>query len=60
MTIENVFLKGLSFDEALKARPDLLSLARQVEAQELTTRSIRGGYAPSLNASASLNDGMAA
>lgn len=43
-------------DEALKARHDLLSLARQVEAQELTTRSIRGGYAPSLNASASLNE----
>ncbi len=42
--------------EALKARPDLLSLARQVDAQELTTRSIKGGYAPSLNASASLSE----
>jgi outer membrane protein len=40
--------------EALKARPDLLSLSRQVEAQELTTNSIKGGYAPSLGASASL------
>jgi outer membrane protein len=34
----------------------LLSLARQIEAQELTTRSIKGGYAPSLGASASLNE----
>jgi len=42
---------------ALKARPDLLSLARQIEAQELTTKSIKGGYAPSLGVSASLSDG---
>jgi outer membrane protein len=40
--------------EALKARPDLLSLARQIDAQELTIRSIQGGYAPALNAGASL------
>ncbi len=40
--------------EAMNARPDLQSLARQIEAQELTTRSIRGGYAPSLGATASL------
>lgn len=41
-------------NDAIKARPDLQSLARQIEAQELTTRSIKGGYAPSLGASASL------
>jgi outer membrane protein len=41
---------------ALKARPDLLSLARQIDAQELTTKSIRGGYAPSLGVSTSLSD----
>jgi outer membrane protein len=42
---------------ALKARPDLMLLARQIEAQELTTRSIKGGYAPSLGVNASLSDG---
>lgn len=40
--------------EAMKARPDLQALARQIEAQELTTRSIKGAYAPSLGANASL------
>lgn len=40
--------------DAMSARPDLQSLARQIEAQELTTRSIRGAYAPSLGATASL------
>jgi outer membrane protein len=42
--------------EAVKARPDLLSLSHQVEAQELTTTSIKGGYAPSLGANASLTE----
>jgi outer membrane protein len=41
---------------ALKARPDLLSLARQIEAQELTMKSIKGGYAPSLSVSTSMSD----
>jgi outer membrane protein len=41
---------------ALKARPDLQSLARQIEAQELTTKSIKGGYAPSLGVSTSMSD----
>ena len=41
---------------ALKARPDLLALARQIDAQELTTGSIKGGYAPSLSASAGLTE----
>jgi outer membrane protein len=42
---------------ALKARPDLLALERQIEAQELTTKSIKGGYAPSLGVSTYLSDG---
>ena len=37
-------------------RPDLLALARQIDAQELTTGSIKGSYAPSLNASAGLSE----
>lgn len=41
---------------ALKARPDLLSLVRQIDAQELTTGSIKGSYAPSLSASAGLSE----
>ena len=41
---------------ALKARPDLQSLARQIDAQDLTTGSIKGSYAPSLNASAGLSE----
>ena len=44
---------------ALRARPDLLSLSRQIEAQELTLRSIKGGYAPSLGVSTSFSDGGA-
>ena len=42
---------------ALKARPDLLSLSRQIEAQEMTVRSIKGGYAPSLGVTTYLSDG---
>jgi outer membrane protein len=34
----------------------LLSLARQIEAQELTMKSIKGGYAPSLSVSTSMSD----
>jgi outer membrane protein len=45
---------------ALAARPDLLALARQLEAQELTTRSIKGGYAPALSASTGLSESGAA
>jgi outer membrane protein TolC len=37
----------------------LLSLARLIEAQELTTKSIKGGYAPSLGVSTSFSDGGA-
>jgi outer membrane protein len=41
---------------ALKARPDLLSLARQIDSQELTMKSIKGSYAPSLGFTAGLTD----
>ena len=41
---------------ALKARPDLQSLARQIEAQELSTKALKGGYAPSLNVSTGLTE----
>jgi len=41
---------------ALSARPDVMALARQIDAQELSTRSIRGGYAPSLSASAGVSE----
>jgi outer membrane protein len=42
--------------QAVSARPDLLSLARQVEAQELVTRSFKGAYAPALSANASASE----
>jgi outer membrane protein len=42
--------------QALKARPDLLALARQIDAQELLTKGLRGGYAPSLSATAGLTE----
>jgi outer membrane protein len=42
--------------EALKARPDLSAIARQIEAQELTTQSIKGGYAPALSANARVSE----
>jgi outer membrane protein len=38
--------------EALKARPDYAALQQQARAQELTVGAVRGGYAPSLGASA--------
>lgn len=41
---------------ALKARPDLQSLARQIEAQELSTNALKGGYAPSFNVSTGLTE----
>jgi outer membrane protein len=42
--------------EALKARPDLAALGRQIEAQELIAKSIRGAYAPTLTANAALSE----
>jgi outer membrane protein len=41
---------------ALKARPDIQALARQIEAQEFTTSGLKGGYAPSLNVSTGLSE----
>ena len=40
---------GPLIDEAIRARPDLAALDRQVHAQELAARAARGGYWPSLN-----------
>jgi outer membrane protein len=41
---------------ALKARPDLQALARQIDSQELITSGLRGAYAPTLSASAGLTE----
>jgi outer membrane protein len=41
--------------EAMR-RPDLLALAQQVRAQQLTIRGARGGYGPSVSVSTSLTD----
>lgn len=41
---------------ALRGRPDLVALTRQIEAQELTTSAIKGAYAPSLGLSAGLSE----
>jgi outer membrane protein len=35
-------------DEALKARPEFVSLQQQIRAQQLTVSSVRGGYWPSV------------
>jgi outer membrane protein len=43
--------------EALKSRPDVASLADQVHAQQLTVRSVRGQYGPSIAAVAGLAEG---
>jgi outer membrane protein len=40
---------GPLIDEAIRARPDLAALDRQVRAEELAARSARGGYWPTLN-----------
>ncbi len=42
--------------EALQARPDVLALHKQIEAQELTIRATQGAYAPSLGVSTGLTD----
>ena len=41
---------------ALAARPELVSLKRQEEAQELTVKSYKGGYGPSLSAIAGASE----
>jgi outer membrane protein len=43
--------------EALKLRPEVASLADQLHAQQLTARSVRGQYGPSIAAVAGLADG---
>ncbi len=43
-------------DEAVKARPELSALANEVRAQELTLRSLRGAYGPSLGLSTGFSD----
>jgi len=40
---------GTLIDEAIRARPDVAALDRQVQAQELTARAVRGNYWPVLN-----------
>lgn len=39
-------------DTALKARPEIVALQKQKEADELTVRALKGGYGPSLTAGA--------
>ncbi|HZS36906.1 MAG TPA: TolC family protein [Polyangia bacterium] len=42
--------------EAIKARPDLISLELQIKAQQYLIKSFKGGYWPTLGASMSLTD----
>jgi outer membrane protein len=41
---------------AVAARPELVALSKQVEAQELQLRAVRGAYGPSLNAAAGFTE----
>jgi len=43
-------------DQALRARPEMVSLAQQRRAQEATVRSLRGAYGPALSATASATE----
>jgi outer membrane protein len=43
-------------DRALKARPEIVNLADQRRAQELTVGAVRGAYGPSLGAIANVSD----
>jgi outer membrane protein len=43
-------------DRALKTRPEMVNLADQRRAQELTVGAVRGAYGPSLGAIANLSD----
>ncbi|MDB4966043.1 MAG: Protein CyaE [Myxococcales bacterium] len=47
---------GPLLDEALKARPEFVSIDRQVQSQELAVWAARTGYGPSLTASTALTD----
>jgi outer membrane protein len=44
--------------EAVRARPDLMALDRQVQAQELTLRGTKGGYGPSFSASTGVTEAL--
>jgi outer membrane protein len=44
-------------DEAIKARPEIASLMKQVRAMQLTMRSIEGAYGPTLGASLGFTQG---
>lgn len=43
-------------EEAVRARPDLVSLQRQIEAQKLIVKSVKGGYGPLLTGNMALTD----
>jgi outer membrane protein len=43
-------------EQALRARPELDALARQVRAQELTVRALKGSYGPSLGVGTAFSD----
>src|SRR5262249_35078956 len=47
---------GDLIDEAIRARPDVAALDRQVQAQELAARAARGAYGPVLNLIAGARD----
>jgi outer membrane protein len=47
---------GHLVDQALRARPEVDSLDQQRRAQELTVRALRGGYGPTLAATAGASD----
>jgi outer membrane protein len=47
---------GDLIDEAIRARPDVAALDRQVQAQELAARAARGAYGPALNLIAGARD----
>lgn len=47
---------GALIDEAIRARPDVAALDRQVQAQELAARAARGAYGPVLNLIAGARD----
>jgi outer membrane protein len=43
-------------EEAVRARPEMAAFDRQIRAQQLTLRAVKGGYFPSLNAGMALTD----
>jgi outer membrane protein len=47
---------GPLVDEAVKARPDLVALEKQIRAQELTVSSVRGAYLPTFTVGTAFTD----